>query len=655
LLELSAPLEHLMSVWDKLDPSLASIYANYLRFKEHGASGVGQVHRVVAGGGRLNVSLHYSGDLRPIEVIGFQTVSKHVEGLATGTVDLVNLEKLAAYPGVLKMSFGRKPKLKLDQSVPDIGANQVWTFSSGSFSGSTGTGVIVGVIDTGIDVQHPFFVQLGSVPPQPRILRIWDQGLIPQNGESSPAATLLSGGSHTYGVEYNFAQIMAGFGGLSSFRHRDCDGHGTHVASIAAGNGQDKFKYIGVAPGANLIVVKYLDLQNTPQLNGADIDEDTQFYDAVSYILNVAKTVFHQPVVINCSFGQSLGPHDGFTAQEDFLTKTFQGAVGQVLVQSAGNDAGSKQHAQIEFPAGGGSIDIPVDLTDTRTDKLESSKCQKANLTKTLTIELYYAAGGTQVAVALALPDNPATFVAGPTIGATNKSGTFGGGRSYEMSHSAESQPLTFTGRATVTRNRFQIDVTPKGFDHYLGKYILRVSAPDAVKIQLWCEQPRSDYGFFIDDSGLGHVPADVNDSFLIGENAGADNTITVAAYSAEDSGDPLAFFSSRGPLADYGSGLQQPDKPDIAAPGWQIDAANSHDARPKCKKDVTIQMNGTSMASPHVAGVVALMIEKDVNLTVAQVMSTLKTAARPPEALESKWEVGAGRLDAKSAFDQTP
>jgi subtilisin family serine protease len=128
-----------------------------------------------------------------------------------------------------------------------------------------------------------------------------------------------------------------------------------------------------------------------------------------------------------------------------------------------------------------------------------------------------------------------------------------------------------------------------------------------------------------------------------------------VAAYSAEDSGDPLAFFSSRGPLADYGSGLQQPDKPDIAAPGWQIDAANSHDARPKCKKDVTIQMNGTSMASPHVAGVVALMIEKDVNLTVAQVMSTLKTAARPPEALESKWEVGAGRLDAKSAFDQTP
>src|SRR5829696_8486504 len=150
------------SVWNKIDSGLSSIYSNYLLVKERGAANVPYVHPVVAAGGRLNVTLQYEGELAEIEALGFQTVSHGAPGLATGTVDLANLERLAAHPGVEKMSFGRARRPALDKSVPDIKANLIWTRSGDTFSGTTGTGVIIGVIDTGIDIHHSFFTTPGG-------------------------------------------------------------------------------------------------------------------------------------------------------------------------------------------------------------------------------------------------------------------------------------------------------------------------------------------------------------------------------------------------------------------------------------------------------------------------------------------------------------
>ena len=125
---------------------------------------------------------------------------------------------------------------------------------------------------------------------------------------------------------------MAALGGLGNFRHRDCAGHGTHVASTAVGNGRDKYQYIGVAPEADLIIVKVLYLKKIPPRWAAPIFPLTSCSEMQSpYILNVAKTIFsNRPVVINCSFGSDTGPHDGFTDEEDFLTNKFAGATGQV-------------------------------------------------------------------------------------------------------------------------------------------------------------------------------------------------------------------------------------------------------------------------------------------------------------------------------------
>jgi subtilisin family serine protease len=647
-----------MSVWDKLDSGLASIYSNYLHVVREGASAVGYVHPALTAGSRLNVLLHFTGDIAEIEKLGFELLWREGEGRAFGTIDLKDLERLAENPGVVKITYGRPRKLRLDKSVPDINANKVWNYSGGAFTDNTGSKAIVGIIDTGIDISHPFFRDPAS-PHGTRILRIWDPGLDIQTGDSTPDVNLLSQHAQTYGVEYDVPKINAALGGQGNFRHRDCDGHGTHVASIAAGNGQDKFQYIGVAPGAGLIVVKYFYLQNTPMMNGAEIPETTRFRDAVAYILNTAKNVFHQPVVINCSLGDDLGPHDGFSDEEDFVTSTFQGTSGQAIVFAAGNDGNFNQHARITFP-GPGSQDLPIKLYDARTNRIEFSTCQNADLTGSVAVDLYYPAGGATVSVSLQLPFTT-TFIAGPALGAASPvEADFEGKRHYVMLHKQDNITLR-NGRGTINRNHFNLEVRPQDHMHVPGIYTLRIASTDAIEIQLWCSQ--SDYGFLVNGPGTQTTPVSpgsqppvvhVEDKYQIEEDAGADSAISVASYDARKPGLDLSDFSSSGPLANYGGTPAQPPKPDLAAPGEEVTAAKSKDAKPKMKKTLTVSKDGTSMATPHVTGTVALMLTKDPNLTVATIISTLRNSTRPLSSGEDPNNFGAGRLDAEQAVDTT-
>jgi subtilisin family serine protease len=642
------------SVWNKLDSGLTSIYLDYLHERDRGVPASPRHHPLRPPGGRLNVSLHYTGDLGEIEALGFQTTSRSAVGRASGNIDLGNLERIAEHPGVVRLSYGREPKPFLDVSVPDINVRgQLWTLAGNVFNGTTGAGVIVGIIDTGIDFRHPFFRDLTNTT---RILRIWDQGLLNGGpGQAPPPAALLEDPTGpTYGVEYTDTMINQAVQGASDLvKHKDCNGHGTHVASIAAGDGRDDYKYVGVAPQAKLIMVKYLYLDNEPPVNWKQ-----RFRDAVCYILNTANGL-GRSVVINFSVGDSTTGHDGITDGEDFLTNKFAGATGKAFVAAAGNDAGlmyghdgavvrKNQHARLEFPVGGGTVDIPIELLDVRTNRLEYNHCTDRDETGPLGIHIYYPFGKT-INASVQLPDT-AVFIPGPALPGT-LTNPFSG-RRYTMRHVTESVTRIVGG--VYQRNLFEFTQVPNAaLEHYQGIYTVKITTTDEMTAHLFCSQSRG--SFRVDDSSGLPAIVHVEDRFLIGSSGGASNILTVAAYDAEAAAHArsVAPFSSRGPIAQYG-GPAPPDKPDIAAPGVNIDAAMSDDAQRTTCKPNTTQKDGTSMATPHVTGAVALLLEKNGLLTTTQIITTLKTHLRliPPPVAE---EVGAGRLDVKDAFDHLP
>src|SRR5262249_14901559 len=171
-----------------------------------------------------------------------------------------------------------------------------------------GRGVIVGIVDTGIDSTHPAFAG--------RILKVWDQDL-PGNGTANgfPYVRELS-------VESRSASIAQ-------------RGHGTHIAGIAAGADPT---YSGVAPAATIVAVK-------TTYNNANIK------DAIEYVFAIADEL-GMPAVVNLSLGGHADPHDG----TDELSRAVDelSGPGRIVCCACGNEGNDDIHALATVPPGGG-------------------------------------------------------------------------------------------------------------------------------------------------------------------------------------------------------------------------------------------------------------------------------------------------------------
>ena len=593
---------------------------------------------------KIHVALRYEGDIGEIEALGFDTVWKGEPGEATGSVDLVQLEEITTHPGVLNLSAGEEFEPMLDDSIPDVKANKVWNLQSGTFGGYTGAGVVIGIIDTGIDFTHYHFRERAA-PRKTRILSIWDQGLIKKTGEKAPTTAQLAPGSPgAYGVVYDSTDIDNALNKTGKVRHRDCEGHGTHVASIAAGNGESKNKYVGVAPRADIVVVKIIDLENTPEVNGTWVTPIQRFKDAVSYIRAVAGDAGAKPTVINFSLTTNFSPHDGFTDSEDWLTDEFSTTIGEVVVVAAGNTAGRRQHAQIDT-AGPDHVDIHFELYDNRgANRHTYEGCKRKPGTKPLHLNLMFAKDAPFDKMEIELPKNGG-IITSPTLGVVSNGSLRR--RKWWMSYSVKDITLR-SGRGKVERRQVLFRIDPYRNRHVLGTYKVRVTATDIFEGHLWCTQSK-DHGFRIATSS----PTQADDKHLIGEMGGAANVITVAAHDAETSGEPVWVHSSRGPLVHY-NGPAQPAKPDISAPGYKIDAAKSSFAKPLSPTAKTTPKNGTSFSASHVAGAAALLLDKNQFLTTQEIIDTLKNHSRKVSGQKAN-EVGEGRLDCHEAVTKSP
>ncbi|MFM7565989.1 MAG: S8 family serine peptidase [Flavobacteriales bacterium] len=206
-------------------------------------------------------------------------------------------------------SFSRPASLA-DSALVKHNIHLVHQGLNGVDTNYTGKGVIMGVIDQGIDFNHPDFK---TATGKTRVLRYWDHSV---NGPNSPQP-------YNYGVVWDSSAINAG----TCTSLETVTAHGTTVAGMAAGNARANTKNKGAAPDADIVVVETN--FNLPNWT-------LTIADACDYIFKVADTL-GKPAVINISLGDYLGSHDGDDPASDLIESLLDLSPGRIVVCAAGN------------------------------------------------------------------------------------------------------------------------------------------------------------------------------------------------------------------------------------------------------------------------------------------------------------------------------
>jgi subtilisin family serine protease len=706
------------TITEKLDSGLAAAYRAWSQ------------HPQLSPHAGISVILTHEGDLAAIEALGFETHSPSADRVL-GVVHFKDIPRLTASPQVLYLAAGIRRRKYLDTAVRDIKARAtspvtgtpvdgVWhaDIKTGALTAApkaTGKGVIVAIIDTGIDFTHPMFMSQLTPTKKTRILKIWDQSLVPTAFAQCPDKTLLES-SKTYGVEFSSAQIETHLNGGAKIATKDCDGHGTHVAGIAAGGNifpaSGDAHLMGVAPEADILFVKFNDGPEHIFYVKPDGSQDTeevggiaQFHDAVLYCLRTAKRL-SKPVVVNMSFGDDGLPGDGLDDDARWADKLMDPAhaasdnnfpKGAILVKAAGNEGrvSRRRVARIKVTHLA-EVRLPLMLEDNRNhNDTDWQNCKQRLYTPDIHAYIWYRTQTAQpVKVAMRSPAGTSysidvapggTFARGikpPTGSATED--TFEVPvplKNFSMKVEHNSIPaVPHPAGGTVSRSLIKFSISPKvsagTVSYYTGLYQLRITAPQDLEIfvltddTFWNDE---DVRLFVNPKEVGGSaldPSEINvtEKFSMTDPMGK-NVLTIAAYTDKDGNslDPafrsIAEFSSRGPMRNYSDPAAPKsvfNKPDIAAPGEKIESALTRDGQttsvvPWWDEGVRFQeLGGTSMATPMVVGVVALLLEKKPTLNVTDVRTHLTAAARaavnPAIQPDATQAYGAGMVDAMAA-----
>lgn len=550
------------------------------------------------------------------------------EGTATVRLTLDALQRLAKQQGVEYIQITSGATQMLNLARQEAGTDQIHKGTSLP-QAYTGEGVVVGVVDAGFDYMHAAFRR--PADGALRIKRVWEQGATTLDGASAPA-------KYGYGIELNTPELIEKAQGDS-----DSNSHGTHVAAIAAGS--DAYKdgaYVGNAPDADIVLVA-LDLNAS---TNADIS------NAVQYIFDYADEV-GKPCVVNLSLGNQDGPHDG-TSTFDTMTDAMQGP-GRLIVGAAGNHRTDAFHIDHTFAT--------ADAAPLRT--FVKYKVAPSNSVSGGTIEIWGEKGvdfTVDIAAystfnkkdALSETVYPAEGVADIDFG-KYASGTWK--VASEVSPLNGKPHVVLTSALTSIRNNYAIALT--------------VTPKTAGRVNIWSDntylalESRDIEGFSAPDaasSTLCEIGGTGKRILTVGSYTTRNEYTTNGGQQAtlqETVGD-LSSFSSYGPTVDGRM------KPNITAPGcFIISAVSNNDASGNLmyaeynenfgRYNQYGYMQGTSMASPFVAGIVATWLQAYPQLTPEQLHEIVQNTARKDSftatAPDSNW--GYGKINALDGLRQ--
>lgn len=549
-----------------------------------------------------------------LEAAGAIVGSRHGD-IVTARVPLEKLEELALLPSVESVEASYRLYAVLDVSTVECGGAAVHAGSPPY----TGNGIIVGLLDSGID---PINDDFEDAPNDSRVLYIWDQF------GAGPAPS-----GYSYGTEWTKAQIDAG-----SCTMTDPNAHGSHCAGIAAGDGSSSASgYIGMAPDANIIMVanRSDDMFNYGGREGY-VATTAYSLDGLNYMSGKA-TSESMPLVVSWSQSVCMGPHDGSTLFEQGVDN-FISSTNVPVVVAAGNNQEADLHASGTVTTGS-----PVTVTFNVGSSYTS-----------VPFEVWYAFG--DLMTLELLPPGEATWYGpyGPDTGGwtapTNAHGDqmwIWGNDDHSTSHKGYFQVSLENGTLGVVQGSWQVRLTADN------------ALPQGGDFDIWFERSRPSV------TCQDHIDLTV----VVGMPATAHDVITVGSYCTKDPWQDIdgswwtygatvgviSSFSSNGPTAD---GRQ---KPDLSAPGQIVASVMSSGAAPTylasrrqlvAPDGLHLYMAGTRMATPHVAGTVALMLEHTPTLTPLQAKMMLISGARDAGPVGWDPAYGWGKLDAAAAIE---
>jgi subtilisin family serine protease len=612
--------------------------------------------RAAQRGTAVRLLARYTGDDTALAAAGVHLLAR-AGRVVSIEVPLERLDAVAALPGMQELSVPGYLRTRLDRSVPLAGG----TVAQERF-GLDGTGTIVGVVDTGIDVHHPDFQNPDGTT---RLSYLLDFALVPDGRHADiphPMVRLYDGAD----IDTALAQ---GQNAALPVQSVDKVGHGTHVAGIAAGsgratgNGLPGGRYVGMAPGADLIVV-----QGTR--DGMNLFCDADVLAGVAFILERA-TALGQPAVVNLSLGGQVGGHDGTHPVEEGLEALATERPGRAIVVAAGNEGDSDLHSSGQLGDGAlGSASITVVVPE-----VPDRNGQAAHVA----LEIHYLEPPPQSG-----PQTPEAIAQGPVqVSLITPKGTMVGPviQNQTVRSETESGEVALThisaqpGGPPSRRGVAQVGVVVADDGDKLvapGKWTLIVSGRTA-RFDAWLVDIMA--GAILGTRLEGWLDPDIH----LGVPATADSVIAVGAIGSRTSWTDVAGMTIQQPVpldgpsefSSFGPTRDGRLKPDLVAPGEYIISSLSADAPSTSMSSafylgsdnrgqilvaddgVHALLRGSSQAAPHVTGAAALLFSVDPTLDAVAVRDRLRAAARIDPLEEGGWNtaLGAGRLQVDRAL----
>ena len=552
----------------------------------------------------------------------FTTPEEFIRSQGTDCIDFVNSTLAVVYVPLSTVTpstytsytYSAVPKLYSLLDVTSMDAAGITPAGELPVLNNQGAGVIVGFVDTGINYTDSLF---RNADGSTRIIGIWDQTNNSDNSNNieNETAKPFSAFSALYGTQYTAEEINLALNSdnpASIVPTRDENGHGTFLASIAAGNRDERAEFSGAAPQASIAMVK---LKPAKQYlrdfyliqDGADAYQENDIMMGVSYLYFLARK-YSMPLVVCIPLGTNMGSHMGMSRLGQYLNQVSL-SNGSAVITAAGNETGARHHFRAVMDAD----------TDEVTAELRVGEREAG-----FSMELWAENMGAYTVGFISPTGEVAREISVPLRG-----------ENTVFFLLEQTQITVYTQIADVSSGSQFIFMRFENPMSGIWRILIRNSLDIRETFHIWLPVR----GFISDETYFLRPDPDT----IITDPGNARYPITVTAY--DHTKNSIYIHASRG------YSLSGRIKPDLAAPGVNILGASVSGRR-------LTRMSGTSVSAAHLAGAAAILLNWGVLNANYPYLNTpvlksifVRGAQRNPALTYPNREFGYGTLNLYEAF----